>query len=220
MLQRPHSNMFKPTGQNNLKGGPKNTNDKPKVKNNESDSGVSSVGNNIYFHDDVCDESVAKLITIINNKNDEFKKMLLNDMVKSAKPRNLWLHITSYGGCLFSCFRAIDAIKNSKIPIYTVIDGYAASAGTLMSVVGKKRYMTRSSYMLIHQLSSGTCGNFWQIKDEYENLEMLMDDIYNIYTEHSKMSRKELEAYLSHDSWWKLDKCIECGLVDKVYTGK
>ena len=192
---------------------------RPKMLHEKKDEHVFAEGNDIYFQSKVCDTSVSKLINIINQKNNDFKKILDNEMVDSAQPKILWLHITSYGGGLFACFRAIDAITNSKIPIYTIVEGYAASAGTLMSVVGKKRFMTSSSYMLIHQLRSGTAGTFWEIKDEYNNLEMIMDDIYNIYLTHTKLSREELEAYLAHDSWWKLDKCIQCGLIDEIYTG-
>lgn len=191
----------------------------PTVANDKGDANIFAEGNHIYFQSKVSDTSVAKLINLINQKNNEFKKLLENKMIESAQPKNLWLHITSYGGCLFSCFRAIDAIMQSLIPIYTIIDGYAASAGTLMAVVGKKRFMAPNSYMLIHQLSAGAVGTFWEIKDEYNNLEMMMNDIYNIYLSHSKLNREELEAYLAHDSWWKLDKCIECGLVDEVYKG-
>jgi ATP-dependent protease ClpP protease subunit len=180
---------------------------------------VRADGNHIYFQSRVCDSSISKLINIINSKNTEYQKIIKNDILETATPKPLWLHITSYGGSLFACFMAIDSITNSIIPIYTVVDGYAASAGTLMSVVGKKRYMTSSSYMLIHQLSSGMGGNFWQIKDEYINLEMMMEDIYNTYLKHTKMTREELIACLSHDSWWKLDKCLESGLVDEVYVG-
>jgi len=191
---------------------------KNKDKHEHIDDKVTCEGNHIYFQTGVSDKTVATLIKIINQKNNEFKKLLENKMIESAVPKNLWLHITSYGGDLFACFRAIDAIVNSFIPIYTVVDGYAASAGTLMSVVGKKRYMTNSGYMLIHQLSAGACGNFWQIKDEYGNLEMHMEDIYNIYVKHSKLSKEELKSLLSHDIWFKIDKCIEYGLVDEVYV--
>ena len=191
----------------------------PTVTHNKHDESVFAEGNHIYFQSKVCNNSVNKLITIINQKNKDFKKILKNEMVESAEPKILWLHITSYGGGLFACFRAIDTIINSKIAINTIVDGYAASAGTLMSVVGKRRYMTPSSYMLIHQLSAGAIGTFWQIKDEYTNLEMMMNDIYNIYLNHSTLNREELESYLAHDSWWKLDKCIECGLIDAVYKG-
>ncbi len=186
-------------------------------KNNGGNNGVSCSGNNIYFRTGVSDKSVSALIGIINKKNDEFKKLLENKLIGSAEPAPLWLHITSYGGDIYASYRAIDAITSSQIPIYTVIAGYAASAGTLISVVAKKRFITPSSYMLIHQLSSGACGKFWEIRDEVENLTMIMEDIYNIYEKHSKLSREQLESFLSHDIWFKADKCIEYGLVDEVF---
>jgi ATP-dependent protease ClpP protease subunit len=185
---------------------------------NYSDNGVSSKHNSIYFKTAVNDNSVESLIKIIESKVHNYKKLTANKSLKSAKPAPIYLHITSFGGSLLACFRAIDAIQRSEIPIYTVIDGYAASAGTLMSVVGKKRFMTPSSYMLIHQLSSGSIGKYWEIKDDFENCETWMNDIYDIYLENTNLSREQLEEYLSHDLWWKADKCIETGLIDDLYT--
>ena len=138
-------------------------------------------------------------------------------MIAAATAKPLYLHITSYGGCLLSCFRAIDAIKRSEIPIYTVVDGHAASAASLMGVVGKRRFMTPNSYILIHQLSAGAIGKYWEIKDECDNCGTWMQDIYNIYVNNTRMRENELKEYLSHDLWWKADKCIEVGLVDEIY---
>lgn len=183
------------------------------------DCDVSCKDNRIYFKTQVDDNSIEKLVKIIEFKNKKFKNILNNEMVESATAKPLYLHITSYGGSLLSCFRGIDAIKRSYIPIYTVVDGYAASAATLLSVVGKKRYMTPNSYMLIHQLSGANWGKFWEIKDEYENCEMWMNDIYNIYISNTKMKEDELKEFLSHDTWWKSDKCVEYGLVDDIYEG-
>jgi len=205
-----------------------------KHKNNDSDSsddehggidligdnGIFSRGNRIYFRSDISEESIAELIKIIDQKNQEFKKILLNKHIKSAEPNPLFLHITSYGGSLLAGMRAVDAIKRSTIPIYTVIDGHAASAATLMSVVGKKRFMTPHSYMLIHQLSSGAWGKFADIEDEYKNCKTWMEDIYDIYAEHTTMKRKEVQGHLQHDIWWKVDECVKKGLVDEVYDEK
>jgi len=178
---------------------------------------VSHEDNRIYFKSKVSDESVDKLIKIITTKNKEFNKLKNNKMIKHAEPKPLYLHITSYGGDLLASFRAVDAIKRSKVPIYTVVDGYAASGATLMSIVGRKRFMTPNSYMLIHQLSSGAIGKFWEIKDDYQNCANWMEDIYNLYLEHSGMELDELKSFLTHDVWWKADQCIETGLVDKIY---
>jgi ATP-dependent protease ClpP protease subunit len=182
------------------------------------DDDVSCKDNKIYFKCKVTEDTVEKLIKVIESKNAKFKKVAAHKMIKSAEPKPLYLHITSYGGDLLACFRAIDAIKRSEIPIFTIVDGYAASAGTLMSVVGVKRYMTPSSYLLIHQLSSGANGKYWEIKDDNENCDTWMNDIYNIYAEHTNMTIDQLKEFLKHDLWFKSDKCLELGLIDELYT--
>lgn len=186
-----------------------------------TDDSVTTTDNKIYFKSPITETSINKLIKIIEDKNRKYNKFIEKNDKKvkfnDIEPKPIYLHITSYGGDLMSSFRAVDAIKRSTIPIYTVVDGYAASGATLMSIVGKKRYMTPSSYMLIHQLSTGTFGKFWEILDEYENCNTMMNDIYKLYVDNTKMELEEVEEHLSHDIWFKLDKCIEYGLVDEVY---
>lgn len=176
--------------------------------------------NHIYFRDEVKDSTINKLIALIDAKNDEFAELQKDPLIKHAEPKPLMLHITSNGGLLSSCMRAIDAIKNSKIPVHTIVEGNAASAATMMSVVAAKRYMTKSSYMLIHQLSGGNGGTFWEMKDGFENASDKMDHIYEIYVENTKMKRKQLEQILSHDKWFRLSECLEKGLVDEEYKGE
>lgn len=182
------------------------------------DESVFLNGQHLYFSAKVSGSTVEKLIKLINEVNTKFNDCENNKFVKRIKPNPLYLHITSYGGDLLACFRAIDAIQRSRVPVYTIIEGHAASAATLMSVVGKKRYMTPTSYMLIHQLSSGAMGKFWEIKDDYKNCKMWMEKIYQIYTKNTNMTREQLEKYLSHDSWWDVDKCLETGLIDDSYV--
>lgn len=178
---------------------------------------VTCKDNRIYFKTNVTDDSVETLIKIIDSKNRSFHKLMNGPMVTYAEPKPIYLHITSYGGSMLAGFRALDAIERSEIPIYTVVDGYAASAATMMSIVGKKRYMTPRSYMLIHQLSSWASGKYWELKDEYKNCKAWMDDIYKIYLNHSTMSREELEQQLSHDTWWRASECMAKGLIDEIY---
>lgn len=180
---------------------------------------ITCINNNIYFRGKVTEASVERLIQLINKKNNEFNDLNNNTIIKTIVPNPIYLFITSYGGCFFSGLRAVDAIKNSRIPIYTVVDGHVASAGTLMSIVGERRYITPHSYMLIHQLSSSTIGKYWEIKDDYKNSKQFMEMIYKIYTEHTKMNRDELKKILKHDRWWDAETCIEKGLVDEIYGG-
>ena len=46
----------------------------------------------------------------------------------------------------------------------------------------------------------------------------MMATIRDIYVKYTKISGSELDKLLKHDLWWKSDKCIEQGLVDKIWT--
>ena len=64
----------------------------------------------------------------------------------------IYLHVNSFGGGVFAAFHAVDVIKQSAIPVHTIVEGATASAGTLMSCVGVKRYIRPHATMLIHQV--------------------------------------------------------------------
>ena len=132
-------------------------------------------------------------------------------------PIPIYLHINSYGGSVFAGFAAIDMIISCKVPVYTIIEGCAASAATMMSIVGAKRFIRPNSYMLVHQLSSGCWGKMNEIEDEYENLKELMKNIKSIYEKYAKIPKKDLTDVLKHDLWWNPEKCMSYGLVDELW---
>ena len=169
---------------------------------------ISTIDNNIYFYSPITKTSCFKLekeLLLINQKN------LLEGI---NNPINL--HIQSNGGNLFNSIYIIDLIKNLESPVYTYIDGFAASAATLISVVGKKRFMTTNSLMLIHQLSGGMNGKFYEMEDENENINGLMDFIIKTYLENTKINKDELEQILKRDIWLNSTYCLQNGLVDEI----
>jgi ATP-dependent Clp protease protease subunit len=110
----------------------------------------------------------------------------------------------------------IACIKSSKIPVHTIIDGYAASAGTLISVCGARRYIHRHSSMMIHELSAGMWGRMSVMEERMEDLKKMMDKLKEIYTTHTKLTNKKLDKILKKDSDWYADECLANGLVDEI----
>lgn len=170
--------------------------------------------NHIYFHAEVDRGSVFEMI-------EHLRKCELKNIVNAHKlcidEIPIYLHINSFGGSVFDAMTAIDAIQSCKVPVYTIIEGSTASAGTLISIVGVKRYMRPNAYMLIHQLSSGFWGKMSELTDEFENNTLLMNKIKNLYKEYASIPRKDLAEILKHDLWWDFDKCKKCGLVDEEW---
>ncbi len=117
---------------------------------------------------------------------------------------------------MFAGFSSVDYILQSKVPVVTIVDGCAASAATIMSVVGTHRKINRNAFMLIHQLSSGMWGKYEELKDDMKNSDALMKRIKGIYEERTKIPKRKLNEILKHDLWWDAETCLKYGLVDEI----
>lgn len=181
---------------------------------------IDVVGNHIWFNDDVTNDSIGKLIKIISGLNFSLEQKQREIYFGKIIPKPVYLHINSSGGELQEGMAAVDAIQNSKIPIYTIIEGEAASAATFLSVSGKKRFMTERSVLLIHQLSSGFWGTMQQMEDEHKNNNFFMEKIYSLYSQMTVIPREKLEKIMKRDIWWGVKKAIKYGFVDAIYTNE
>ncbi len=188
----------------------------------KEDNDVFILENHIYFTTDVSMKSINKLTKIIFAANREFD--LLRQTCKFAEitPKPIYLHITSTGGDLFAGLRGIDVIQSSELPIYTIIEGYAISAGSVLFLSGKKRFMSKNAYLLIHQLSSYEGGGtFEQLKDSMKNDALLMNRLYDFYIKSStngKLTMDVIKEVLKHDIYWNYRTCEKYGLVDGIYN--
>ena len=181
----------------------------------KTDKNISRHDNHIYFHCGITTKTIYQLTTLIREAEE---KCYLSAFKLNIPPIPIYLHINSFGGSIFAAFSAIDVITSCRVPVYTIVEGATASAGTLISIMGKKRYIRPTAYMLIHQLSSSCWGKMNEIDDEYKNLQELMDKIKQLYKNNSKIPKKELVELLKHDLWLNTEKCLEYGLVDELWT--
>ena len=171
--------------------------------------------NHIYFYCNV----TKKTCLMLNIKINELNKTLLKQSIElNIDPVPIYLHINSFGGSIFAAFSTIDTILNSKIPIISIIEGGAASAATIISMVCHKRYMTPNSYMLIHQISSGTNGKFEELKDDFINNIKFMKLLYKLYYEYTNMTIRKIKKILKSDLWLDFNDCLKLGLIDECYN--
>lgn len=177
--------------------------------------GVVVDENKVYFYAPVNSDTVLELNQILRALDVEMR--CLSVRFGMPEPFPIELHIHSDGGDLFSGFAAADTISSLRTPVHTYVEGSAASAATLMSVCGKRRFITPSSLMLIHQLSALMVeGTHEQFRDEFTNQELLMVKIKDIYRRHTKLDEAALEELLKHDLLLDANRCLELGLVDEV----
>lgn len=200
---------------------------------------VNENNNSIYFNANITPKTMSSLIEKLLKleegilKKQKKLKRKFSDMEKGKKakesddlgqveiiiqPKPITLYITSNGGYVYQVFSAIDTILGMKVPVHTVCKGFVASAGTLLSLAGKKRYITENSYMLIHELRTSSWGKFTHIAESFENSKQLMDHIKKYYLKRTRITEEELEEQLKKDISWNAEMCLEKGLVDEIIT--
>lgn len=167
--------------------------------------------NHMYFYDPVSRESVDHLIKQLRTFQEHTAG---NDIVSGNRiqttPACICLHIHSYGGEVFAGIEAMQAIENcTRVPVITVVDGIAASAATWLAIAGKRRFMMRDSFMLIHELIySGDSESKWSdIKTNYLSTKKIMKTIKDIYVQRTPLRSPELDKILTRDLYWDAEQC-------------
>ena len=189
---------------------------KPKEKKNaqpNNEKHISVQDNKIYYYSGVNRDSAVEL----NKKIGELEtKSLTLSKTLGILPPPIKLFINSGGGSVTAGISSMDTILRCQVPIETYVDGFSASAATFLTVVGKKRYMSRNSYMLVHQLSSSFWGTYANFEDEKQNLDLMMKTVKDVYKKYTKLPMKKLDEILKHDLLWDADTCLQYGMIDEI----
>lgn len=197
-----------------------NCSSKRKYRNNEEVEEEEEItieikveNNDVYIYSEITRE-LALNFSIELKKLE--KKLLCMSIQFDIPVPEIKIHINSEGGDLFAGLAMSDAIRVCKVPVTTIIEGEAASAATIISVVADKRVITKNSHMLIHQMSTGFWGKYNEFLDEMKNQKTLMDIMKKIYSKYTNITIKELNVCLKKDIYWTPEYCLENGLVDEI----
>lgn len=168
--------------------------------------------NDIYFTGDLNDESCFKLSEAIVSNNN---KAMTNDKAEN----HINLYIQSKGGALLPTLAVVDQIKNSPIPVHTYIRGYTASAATLLSVVGSKRFIYKHSLLMIHGLKfsdENIVADLNELNDMNYNTNLMLSIIKDIYLENTNLNETDLEKMFLCDRWMSSHDALMYNIVDEI----
>lgn len=172
---------------------------------------IETFQNMIFFYEEVTKESVLHLIKTLMT-------MKARLMASGGYKKRIYLFIHSDGGDLHAGMSAMDHIMHLGIEVRTVIDGFVASAATLMFLAGTKRYVMPNANLLIHQLSTEFWGKYQDLKDECANSHGLMETIKSIYLKYTDIPPKDIKSLLKRELYLSADKCLEYKIAHKMYA--
>lgn len=178
---------------------------------------VESIGTRIYFYASIDSDRTLDLIKQLRMIDEN---LTIERVTRGVPPGfamvPIWLHIQSYGGGVFEGFNVADTIPTLQSPVYCVIDGVAASAGTIIALACEKRFIRPSGFMMIHQVSSMAWGTYEHIKGETLLLRKIMKRMIDFYASRTSMDRTEIREMLKRDTWFTAKEALAAGMVHEI----
>lgn len=179
----------------------------------EPEGHVGVVGNRIFFYSPVTTTALFKFSLHFTELQNDLQKTTCASQVPALR---IYIHLHSGGGDVYAGLAIMDIISNCPIPTEIVVEGQCASAATLILLGGTYKKMTSNSMMLIHQLSSSFWGTAEMWGDESRNMLALTEKLKGIYSQRTKIKKRDLDGILRNDIYWHAPQCLSMGLVDEV----
>lgn len=127
----------------------------------------------------------APVVVVVNTFDDDGVKSFREDMDKahhSGQPV-IPVLIDSYGGSVYGCLNMVSHLKKSSLPVHTIITGKAMSAGAILFGMGKTRWMSEHSTLMLHDAATWTGGKTEEVKSDAKELERLNKLIFSLLAE-------------------------------------
>lgn len=152
--------------------------------------------------------------TIKEKNSNELIKEIITLNYLNTKP--ITLTINSPGGSVPAGLAIIDVITTISSPVDTVIIGEACSMASIISIIGRKRKITKNAVWMAHPMSTGYHDYIEHIKDFIKSADTLENIITNIYKEHTKLTKKDYDKMARGQLWLNAKECLKKGIVDKI----
>jgi ATP-dependent protease ClpP protease subunit len=130
------------------------------------------------------------------------------------------LRINSPGGDVFAGIAMAQLMREYKGDIIAHVDGYAASAASLIAVAAKKCIMAPASMMMIHKAWTFAIGNADDLLETADLLDKIDGQLAETYAGKAKAKSgkkaAEFTAMMAKVTWFTPQEAIDCGLADEI----
>lgn len=149
---------------------------------------------------------------------DEF----LQDLEELKTKDSITIHINSVGGDFYAGLSIYNRLRNLPASITTIVDGLAASAGSIIFMAGDKgkRKLHAGSNLMVHGVLSFFWGyyNAVELESEIKKLESHNKAAIAAYVEATGLSEDVVKEALSKDTYMTGQEAVDAGWADAVVS--
>jgi ATP-dependent Clp protease protease subunit len=147
-------------------------------------------------------------------------QLLFLESVDSKK--DILIYLNSPGGGVYAGLGIYDTMQYINPDVSTICTGMAASMGAVLLCAGAKgkRTALQHSRVMIHQPLGGAHGQASDIEITANEIKKLKNELYQIISEHSGKSFKEVWKDSDIDYWMTSEEAKAYGMIDEVLKRK
>lgn len=149
-------------------------------------------------------------------------KQFSDDLTALGDVAEIVVRINSGGGDVFAANAIYTRLKDHKAKITVKIDGWAASAATIIAMAGDTILIPANGVFMIHDPKMGVLGYF--AAEEFiklsEELAVIKQSIINGYALKTGKDEAEISELMAKETWYDGKQAVDSGFCDEIMFGE
>nr|WP_229428205.1 head maturation protease, ClpP-related [Massilia soli] len=141
-------------------------------------------------------------------------------LIRAIKGGTVHIRINSPGGDVFAAQTICQAIRETGAKVIAHVDGYAASAATVIATAADEVEISDGGFYMIHNAWTWAMGNANDLTATAGLLSKIDSSLAAQYAKKSGMPLEELRAAMDAETWYTAEEAVAAGLVDRIAPGK
>lgn len=128
------------------------------------------------------------------------------------------LRINSPGGSVFAARAMQTALREHAATVVAHIDGYAASAASVLMLGADRIIAGPGSMVMIHKAWTVGWGNADDLRQTADLLDKVDGTLVDSYAAKTGREKDEIAGWMQAETWFTAAEALEAGLVDEVVS--
>lgn len=152
---------------------------------------------------------------LIAKNNDEepdaTSALTFKEALAEVKTDKLTVRINSNGGSVSEGLAIYNQLSDFPGELITKVDGFAASAASVIFMAGTKRIVPNSSLLMIHNAWTYGEGDSKQLRKLADDLEKITQPSVDVYVEKTGQEESTIKAMMDNETWITSKEAVDLG---------
>ena len=143
-------------------------------------------------------------------------RSFVDDLKALGAVKNLTVRINSPGGSSFDGVAIYNALARHPAHKTVWVDGFAASAASVVAMAGDEIIMPANTIMMVHEPYGAALGTAADMRSMADALDRARRSIVGIYAAKTERATEEIEGLLAAETWMSAEEAFDLGFADRV----